>query len=549
MVCRHGNRYVPHRRVRISQNIIIFKESGETVQNIRTYGIKTSVCSCVLQADTTDILLWNLGGGEFVDFLFLHKTIHNIPKGISIHGSFSARQEALKSLGINSQLTSTKFNKSVVGYASAVSLNPSVFLCPDCGESPKYLCCDGKMTGPTKKKILHLDNHDWDEEDLRVLNQGSLFKNRVFLRTYRERSFLLKLLRNVISLEESIASPEWNSDNGQLIFNLLSRLNNTFGEIPPQYEKLLENLGVETPISGWLQVLSNEPLLYLNQFCQQEIDLRDSSERQKLTLVVKELPALWPLLMNILHIENSHFLPEDVANIVSEVIKIRINISLKAPVRNDDDYEEWRVEDGEHPLQYYPVWRHYRAPAKYSISGKIDENICGKKEEDGKQFTNGVFSIGCTCPKNITYGYELMKHKSERKIIFQLLMCRDIDMDNLEGIIFDFACGLDAYLLNREPREFEFLRTLVDGSHWQSHRKKQKSNKRGEEGHFSCSDGYNFNLYKKHLPPRTNSQGREQLHAKMEKFARSLVYFDYVDYMNFLKIFFGFNNLKAKGEI
>ena len=116
-------------------------------------------------------------------------------------------------------------------------------------------------------------------------------------------------------------------------------------------------------------------------------------------------------------------------------------------------------------------------PAKYDISGKTDENICGKKEEDGKQFTNGVFSIGCTCPRNITYGFELMKHKSERRAIFNLLMCRDIDLNNLEGIIYDFACGLDPYILNREPREFEFIRTLVDGSHWQSHRTRKSSKK------------------------------------------------------------------------
>jgi hypothetical protein len=33
--------------------------------------------------------------------------------------------------------------------------------------------------------------------------------------------------------------------------------------------------------------------------------------------------------------------------------------------------------------------------------------------------------------------------------------------------VFDYACGLDQYILNREPREFEYLRLLVDGAHWQ----------------------------------------------------------------------------------
>ena len=84
----------------------------------------------------------------------------------------------------------------------------------------------------------------------------------------------------------------------------------------------------------------------------------------------------------------------------------------------------------------------------------------------------------------------------------------------------------------------------------QNNNSEKSSNKGGHGEHFPCSEGYNFNIYKKYLPPRTNSQGREQLHAKMDKFAKSLIYFDYLDYMNFMKIFFfGLNNLKAKGEI
>ena len=51
--------------------------------------------------------------------------------------------------------------------------------------------------------------------------------------------------------------------------------------------------------------------------------------------------------------------------------------------------------------------------------------------------------------------------------IFRLLMCRDVDLRALQGVIFDKACELDQYMLNREPREFEFLRCLVDGAHWQ----------------------------------------------------------------------------------
>ena len=71
------------------------------------------------------------------------------------------------------------------------------------------------------------------------------------------------------------------------------------------------------------------------------------------------------------------------------------------------------------------------------------------------------------CELNITYGYELMLCKESAHNIFRLLMSRDLNLHSLQGVIFDHACGLDQYILNREPSEFEFLRCLVDGAHWQ----------------------------------------------------------------------------------
>ena len=122
--------------------------------------------------------------------------------------------------------------------------------------------------------------------------------------------------------------------------------------------------------------------------------------------------------------------------------------------------------------------------------------------------------------------------------LFRLLMCRDVDLHELDGVIFDFACGLDQYILNREPREFEYLRCLVDGAHWQGQKKLKKPDKSGIGGHIGCSEGYNFNLYKQHLPyAQPNSQGREQMHSRLQKLCPSLKQMDYADFMAFAKFF------------
>ena len=66
---------------------------------------------------------------------------------------------------------------------------------------------------------------------------------------------------------------------------------------------------------------------------------------------------------------------------------------------------------------------------------------------------------------------------------------------------------------------------------------------------MGCSLGYNYNLYKEHLPADTNSQGREQMHAVLQKLVPSLRQMSYPVFMTMMKVFFGINNLKRKGEV
>ena len=98
----------------------------------------------------------------------------------------------------------------------------------------------------------------------------------------------------------------------------------------------------------------------------------------------------------------------------------------------------------------------------------------------------------------------------------------------------------------RELREFEFLRNLVDGAQWNGQKRLRRPDRTGRGGHLGCSEGFNFNLYKPHLPPKTNSQGREQMHAKLDKMVDSLIQMSYVSFMTYIKIFFGLTYLKNK---
>ena len=105
-----------------------------------------------------------------------------------------------------------------------------------------------------------------------------------------------------------------------------------------------------------------------------------------------------------------------------------------------------------------------------------DRELCQKAEGRSKTQANGVFSVGCLCPKAITMGFELMKNAESPHNLFRFLMTRDVRLDPgmkncLQGVIYDNACTLSKYLLNREARKFQWLRVLVDGMHWTGHRR------------------------------------------------------------------------------
>ena len=54
-------------------------------------------------------------------------------------------------------------------------------------------------------------------------------------------------------------------------------------------------------------------------------------------------------------------------------------------------------------------------------------------------------------------------------------MCRDLDTrTKLKGVFYDNACNFHTYLLGREPKEWEYLRCLVDGMHYRGHKKQPK---------------------------------------------------------------------------
>ena len=127
---------------------------------------------------------------------------------------------------MESSLTYSLFLRACTGYAQMVQFRKEDFLCPNCGDSPEYIVCDGKTDGPAKRKVDHLHELDRLEGDETVLCQGSYFQDRVFLSNKCERNLVCGLLTNSVSPDEFLESleSEERTENLNMVGLLVERI-------------------------------------------------------------------------------------------------------------------------------------------------------------------------------------------------------------------------------------------------------------------------------------------------------------------------------------
>ena len=124
-----------------------------------------------------------------------------------------------------------------------------------------------------------------------------------------------------------------------------------------------------------MQVLSAEPLDSLAEFCLQQLDIRAAENAEIQKKVKEEMPALWPNLVDILNLEHTVYLPEDVSRIILKLIEIRKSTFRNAATRSTEDYIDWEDLATEHPTEFYPNWPIFRYPKKYIVRNILLQSL------------------------------------------------------------------------------------------------------------------------------------------------------------------------------
>ena len=353
--CQHGFSFSSEDNdlVLESESILVFNSIGQQIYNVKNYARRSvGDCRCLLRYDGNPQFLWNLGSGRIVNYTLLHQYLHLWKNdGLSIHAFFKSISEMSASAGLSSSLLYDDIHRSICGFFFVLSFDESkAFQCPKHGSSPVWLNTDGKCLGPTKKRVKGLKELEPHEDDTEVFSQSTTFQDRVLLPILKERSAVTDLVTGRTNYEEFVLNENITSENGLLVTDLVCFLMNKYAdELPKQYATFLSNISKTTSVRGLLQVSCPEPLQFLEEFCQETLDLRDVANVEKIRLIMNELPAFWPILNNICLKEESRFLPRSISKIVVKLLEIRRKMFENACERNPDSYFKWT--GGEHQTQ------------------------------------------------------------------------------------------------------------------------------------------------------------------------------------------------------
>ena len=120
--------------------------------------------------------------------------------------------------------------------------------------------------------------------------------------------------------------------------------------------------------------------------------------------------------------------------------------------------------------------------------------------------TPGIFIVYCR--HGVCYGFEVMRRCESPKVPFNIFTTRFHTPPRV--IIYDNACKLHAYCLNRKPRLYQKTRFSIDCFHWR--------------GHVGCSSGYCLDSYKSMDIRGINSQVNEQANSGLQRIKGQLAY-------------------------
>ena len=121
-------------------------------------------------------------------------------------------------------------------------------------------------------------------------------------------------------------------------------------------------------------------------------------------------------------------------------------------------------------FSFFPHLQQRHGPGRYEADQQTHtthtrDDDCRKKSYGHPTLTPGIFTVYCA--HGICYGFDILRSCESSRHPFEIFTTRF--QQPPKAIVYDNACHLHIYCLNREPQRFQNTLFLVDRFHWRGH--------------------------------------------------------------------------------
>ncbi|XP_070541358.1 uncharacterized protein [Ptychodera flava] len=432
---------------------------GESKQIQVCYRLCCGTCKCRMFYDGQEDLLFNLNNKDLVHYSLLLNYLHHMLEGrnplAACHRAFAKNHAVLSNA---TPLHIQKLRLAWNAFARLLNIDfTSVFQCHTCGPVPDIIICDGTSIGCRKSYLKpYLISQDTPStEPVR----GSQHKDRTLLLQKKTRFALFQYSQTKASLTQgefnSMISQLRKEKNGKPIadFIILSDDNRQ----PPNYcRDILKDLSRNSPVCALAQ--SNDVGRIISLLSQ----AGSGAISRILSALKREVPIIGDWLYHVTQLYRP--LPGcvyDLLLLISRCIAETYNHECDDSV--DDNPASSACDD----LMYFPALPMLHRNRKYARDvNKPDTDACKKFNRGHPTLSPGIFTL--FCPHKICYGFQLLLSHESPEHPFSIFKTRFEVAPKL--IVYDNACKLHQYCLNREPVFFQNTIFCVDRLHWKNHK-------------------------------------------------------------------------------
>jgi len=539
--CEHGNHYDNSDPVSsgwvISAEVIIYKYATTIVSSNRKAYYRPAIgCTCKVFYDGQDDLLFNFDNKHFFYYDMLFQYLHLMIEGKNPLAAFHRSSSRCRSILDTHKPPSLKTLRSAWNaFVRLLDINFSqTFQCPSCKIYPEVIICDGTSIGFRKDLISATWNVQ--ERDTIPITNGSLHNERVLIRSAKGRELLLKYSgftkdRKKLTRDKLLSSNELHTmltlieQDSRALAKLITCIqkgkNDTVAPIP--YNELFAELARNSPVCGTFQYCGNEAVIKaLESIIDEQINIFDSSNHATLDLLQRYTPVLCTFFYSYYKVEG-----KSISVLVADLIKEILQCMVSPHTIPQPSPCHYLPVQADSLLSFFPSLPQLIGPASYSAdktTTKTSPDECRKYSGNHPILTPGIFTM--FCPHGVCYGYEVMSTNESPYHPFQILRSRFKIAPKL--VIYDNACKLHQYCLNREPAIFKHTQFSVDRFHW--------------KGHIGCSSGYCLDQYQHPQLKAINSQINEQANSNLQHIKGQLAYMSIENFKFTLSLFLAIKN-------